>query len=96
LIGTKWLAGTLLGLPLAIVLCTLGVLWLPGGWEGGMVVAVMLSFVLWVAIISLSLLFATSRAAWLWLLAANLIGFGMLWTVRLMHAAPQLPTLTGA
>jgi len=52
--------------------------------------------VLWVAIISLSLLFATSRAAWLWLLAANLIGFGTLWTVRLMHAVPPASALTGA
>jgi len=95
-IGTRWLAGMLLGLPLAIVLCTLGVLWLPGGWEGGIVVALMLSFVLWVAIISLSLLFSSSRAAWLWLLAANLAGFGALWVLRLMHAIPPASTLTGA
>jgi len=95
-IGTKWLAGTLLGLPLAVVLCTLGARWLPADWEGGMVIALMLSFVLWVAIISLSLLFATSRAAWLWLLAADLIGFGLLWTARLMHAVPPALTLTGA
>jgi hypothetical protein len=95
-IGTKWLAGTLLGLPLAVVLCTLGVFWLPGSWEGGMVVALMLSFVLWVAIISLSLLFATSRAAWLWLLVANLLCYSALWAVRLMHAVPPAATLTGA
>ncbi len=96
MIGTRWLAGTLLGLPLTIALCTLGVLWLPGGWEGGIVVALMLSFVLWVAIISLSLLFSSSRAAWLWLLAANLACFGALWIARLTHAIPPASTLAGA
>ena len=93
--GTRWLAGALLGLPLAIALCTLGLLWLPGGWEGGVVIALMLSVVLWVAIICLSLLFASGRAAWLWLIAANLICFGLLWGVRLMHAMPPASALAG-
>lgn len=94
MIGTKWLAGTLLGLPLAVALCTLGVLWLPAGWESGIVPAIMLSFVLWVTIISLSLLFQTSRAAWLWLIGGNLACYGILWAVRLMHAMPPASTLS--
>ncbi|WP_454763719.1 hypothetical protein [Cupriavidus campinensis] len=95
MMGTKWLAGTLLGLPLAIALCTLGILWLPGGWQGGIVAAITLSFVAWVAIISLSLLFGTSRAAWLWLAGANLACFGILWALRLMHAMPAAATPAG-
>jgi len=94
MMGTKWLAGTLLGLPLAIALCTLGVLWLPGGWEGGVVVAIVLSFVLWVAIISLTLLFHSSRAAWLWLAGGNLVCYGILWAVRAMHAMSPASTLS--
>lgn len=94
MIGTKWLAGGLLGLPLAVALCTLGILWLPGGWEGGVVIATVLGFVLWVAIISLSLLFQTSRAAWLWLIGGNLVCYGILWAVRLMHAMPPASTLS--
>lgn len=94
MIGTKWLAGALLGLPLAVALCTLGVLWLPAGWESGIVLAITLSFVLWVTIICLSLLFQTSRAAWLWLAGGNLVCYGILWAVRLMHAMPPASTLS--
>lgn len=96
MMGTKWLAGTLLGLPLAIALCTLGILWLPAGWQGGIVAAVLLSFVGWVAIISLSLLFGSSRAAWLWLGGANLICFGILWALRLTQAMPPAAALAGS
>lgn len=95
MIGTKWLAGALLGLPLAIALCTLGILWLPGGWEGGVVLALMLSFVLWVSIISLTLLCQTSRAAWIWLIGGNLVCYGILWAVRLMNAMPPASTVLG-
>ena len=93
MMGTKWLAGTLLGLPLALALCTLGILWLPGGWEGGVVAAVLLTMPLWVGIISGSLLFGSSRAAWLWLAAANLVCFGVLWALRALHAMPPASTL---
>ncbi|MFS8977677.1 hypothetical protein PO002_24760 [Cupriavidus necator] len=86
--GTKWLAGTLLGLPLAVALCTLAILWLPGGWETGVVAAVVTCLPVWVAIISCSLLFRSSASAWLWLGGANLLCFGALWAPRLAGAAP--------
>ncbi|MDQ0141955.1 hypothetical protein [Cupriavidus necator] len=86
--GTKWLAGALLGLPLAVVLCTLAILGLPGGWETGIVAAVTACLPLWVAILSASLLFRSSRSAWLWLAGANLVGFGALWALRLAGLAP--------
>lgn len=86
--GTKWLAGTLLGLPLAMVLCTLSILWLPGGWETGIVAAVVACLPVWVTIICCSLLFRTSRSAWLWLGGANLLCFGVLWALRLAGLAP--------
>ncbi|SPD64347.1 conserved membrane protein of unknown function [Cupriavidus taiwanensis] len=94
--GTKWLAGTLLGLPLAMVLCTLAILALPDGWQTGIVAAVTACLPVWVAIISASLLFRSSRSAWLWLGGANLLGFGVLWALRLAGLAPAalaaLPT----
>lgn len=83
-IGTKWLAGTVLGFPLSLAVCTLAILWLPGGWQSGIIAAVTASLPLWVAIISTSLLFSTSRAAWMWLAAGNLICFGALWGLRLL------------
>ncbi|UDM49199.1 hypothetical protein [Cupriavidus sp. MP-37] len=86
--GTKWLAGALLGLPLALVLCTLAILALPGGWQTGIVAAVAACLPVWVAIISASLLFRSSRSAWLWLGGANLLGFGVLWALRLAGLAP--------
>ncbi|SCU96663.1 conserved membrane hypothetical protein [Cupriavidus necator] len=86
--GTKWLAGALLGLPLAVALCTLLILWLPGGWETGIVAAVVACLPVWVAIISASLLFRSSRAAWIWLGGANLLCFGTLWLLRLAGLAP--------
>ncbi|WP_454735326.1 hypothetical protein [Cupriavidus necator] len=86
--GTKWLAGTLLGLPLAVALCTLAILWLPGGWETGVVAAVVTCLPVWVAIISCSLLFRSSASAWLWLGGANLLCFGAMWALRLAGAAP--------
>ncbi|NUO86278.1 MAG: hypothetical protein HOQ33_16600 [Cupriavidus sp.] len=86
-IGTRWLAGTLLGLPLAVVLCTLTILALPGGWQSGIVAAVTACLPVWVAIISASLLFRSSRSAWLWLGGANLLGFGALWALRLAGLA---------
>ncbi|TDF63109.1 hypothetical protein E1J61_26135 [Cupriavidus sp. L7L] len=86
--GTKWLAGILLGLPLAVALCTLSILWLPGGWETGIVAAVVACLPVWVTIISCSLLFGTSRSAWLWLGGANLVCFGALWALRLAGLVP--------
>lgn len=86
--GTKWLAGALLGLLLAVVLCTLAILGLPGGWQTGIVAAVAACLPVWVAIISASLLFRSSRSAWLWLGGANLLGFAALWALRLAGVAP--------
>lgn len=49
---------------------------------------------LWVAIISVTLLFHSSRAAWLWLAGGNLVCYGILWAVRAMHAMPPASTLS--
>lgn len=90
-IGSRWLAGTLLGLPLATALCTLAVLWLPGGWWGGVMALVLAFFPVWVGIICGSLFFRSSRAAWLWLAGANLAGFGALWAAGLAGILPAAP-----
>ena len=82
--GTKWLAGTVLGLPLSVALCTLSILWLPGGWESGVIGALLACLRLWAVIISVSVLFSTSARAWSVLAAANAVSFGVLWLPRLM------------
>ncbi|MEF9482581.1 hypothetical protein [Ralstonia sp. 1B3] len=82
--GTKWLAGAVLGLPLSIALCSLAILWLPGGWESGVIAALLACLPLWAVIISVSVLFPTSARAWGVLMAANAVSFGVLWLPRLM------------
>ncbi|CAJ0691670.1 hypothetical protein KOL96_04955 (plasmid) [Ralstonia wenshanensis] len=82
--GTKWLAGTVLGLPLSVALCTLSILWLPGGWESGVIGALLACLPLWAVIIGVSVLFSTSARAWSVLAAANAVSFGVLWLPRLM------------
>ena len=84
--GTKWLAGAVLGLPLSIALCTLAILWLPGGWESGVIAALLVCLPLWAVIISVSVLFPTSARAWTVLAPANAVSFGVLWLPRLMVA----------
>ncbi len=91
--GTKWLAGALLGLPLSMAVCALSIMWLPGGWQTGAVLAIAVSLPLWVAIISASLLFGTSRAAWLWLAAANAVCYLALWALRLNGVPAAVPGL---
>jgi len=80
--GTKWLAGTVLGLPLSVALCTLAILWLPGGWESGVIGALLVCLPLWAVIISVSVLFPTSARAWTVLAAANAVSYGALWLPR--------------
>ena len=84
--GTKWLAGTVLGLPLSVALCTLAILWLPGGWESGVIGALLVCLPLWAVIISVSVLFPTSARAWTVLAAANAVSYGALWLPRLLVA----------
>lgn len=82
--GTKWLAGTVLGLPLSVALCTLSILWLPGGCESGVIGALLACLPLCAVIIGVSVLFSTSARAWSVLAAANAVSFGVLWLPRLM------------
>ena len=84
--GTKWLAGTVLGLPLSVALCTLAILWMPGGWESGVIGALVACLPLWAVIISVSVLFPTSARAWGVLTAANALSLGALWLPRLLVA----------
>ncbi|WP_426399376.1 hypothetical protein ACN9M1_24055 [Ralstonia sp. R-29] len=78
-IGTKWLAGVVLGLPLSVALCTLAIVWLPGGWESGVIGALLACLPLWVVIISGSTLFRTSARAWSVLAAGNALSYCVLW-----------------
>jgi hypothetical protein len=84
--GTKWLAGAVLGLPLSIALCTLAIQWLPGGWESGIIGALLVCLPLWAVIISVSVLFSSSSRAWTVLAAADALSLGVLWLPRLMAA----------
>jgi hypothetical protein len=81
----KTCAGTLLGLGLALAGSGLIAGLTPGGIAGGQgkwQFTMWLIVPLWVGVLGGVHLFRTSLRAWLWLGAANLIGFGALWLLR--------------
>ena len=79
---SKAIAGILLGAPLSATV--LGViLWMwPGQWESAVIPVLVFFFPAWVAVMALAYLFRTATRAWVWLGAANVAAFGLLWLVR--------------
>jgi len=59
---------------------------MPGGWESGVIGALLVCLPLWAVIISVSVLFPTSARAWTVLAAANAVSYGALWLPRLLVA----------
>lgn len=82
--GIKWFVGIVLGLLLLVVLCMLVILWLLGGWESGVIGVLFVCLLLWVVIISVSVLFLISVGVWVVLVVVNVVLFGVFWLLCLM------------
>lgn len=81
------LLGTVLGLPLALMLCGLMAAIVPVNWRQWLVLYLLLSVVLWSALIMLAALPATHGRAAVWLVAANGAAWILLQTTGLYGAA---------
>jgi hypothetical protein len=81
---SKTLAGAVLGLTLAFAVCGLFAWWGPGGISAPNKVQFVMWMItpLWLVIFSLVYLFRTGLRAVLWLLAANLLAYLLLWISR--------------
>lgn len=85
----KTCAGTVLGFSLALALSGLFALLSPGGLvmhEGKLQFTMWLLPPLWATVLGGVYLFRDSLRAWLWLGAANLLAFGLFWSLRALFA----------
>lgn len=82
-------AAVLLGFTLSLALtCTFGVLFSTGDayFSAQGQIAMWLMSPIWCAILSFCFLFRSSRGAWYWLLAANLLAWGLYAAIRFLPA----------
>lgn len=82
----RCLAGTLLGFPLAAALLALALHWLPDHGAAYVVLALILFFPLWTAVMAASYLFRSGARAWLLLGLGNAAVYLALWASRGMGA----------
>lgn len=80
------LAGIVLGFPLAAALLALALALSPAHGQGWVILALVLFFPLWTALMCASYLFKSGPRAWLGLGAGNLLAFVALWLLRLPGA----------
>lgn len=85
------LAAALLGLPLTTGLIGLGVLMWPGELAINTLPWLLLSFPVWIGVMSLAFWFRSGTQAWLWLGGATTLCFGLIHLVRLLGWAAELP-----
>lgn len=87
----KSLAAALLGLPLTVgIIGLIALLW-PAPLERGTLSWLLMSFPLWVAIMSLAFLCKTGLRAWLWLGGLTVLFFGLIHLVKLLGWAAEMP-----
>jgi hypothetical protein len=80
----KSLAAALLGLPLTTgIIGLIGLLW-PGELAVTTLPWLLMSFPLWVGVMSLAFLFKSGLRAWLWMGGATLLCFGLIQVVKMM------------
>ncbi|MFT4257402.1 MAG: hypothetical protein QM599_10655 [Pseudoxanthomonas sp.] len=87
----KSLAAALLGLPLTVGLIGLVVLLWPGRLEVVTLPWLLMSFPLWVAVMSLAFLAKTGLRAWLWMGGATLLCFGLIHLAKALGWAAEMP-----
>lgn len=78
----RWLAASILGLPLTIAVVGLCALAWPGKPDITALPWMLLAFPVWVAVMTLAFVFKSGRRAWLWLGCATLLGFGLLYGLK--------------
>lgn len=87
----KSLAAALLGLPLTVgVIGLIALLW-PGELEIVTLPWLLVSFPLWIGVMSAAFLFKSGLRAWLWMGGATLLSFGLIHLARLLGWAAELP-----
>lgn len=87
----KSLAAGLLGLPLTVgIIGLIALLW-PGDPARSTLSILLMSFPLWVAIMSVAFLFKTGLRAWLWLGGATVLCFVLIHVAKLLGWAAELP-----
>lgn len=87
----KWLAAIFLGFLLNVGLIGLIALLWPGPVEVVTLPWLLLSFPLWVGLMSLPFLFKTGLRAWLWMGGATLLCFALIHLVKALGWAAELP-----
>lgn len=87
----KSLAAALLGLPLTVGLIGLIALLWPGELTRITLPWLLMSFPLWVAVMSVAFLFRTGLRAWLWLGGATVLCFALIHLSKLLGWAAELP-----
>lgn len=87
----KSLAAALLGLPLTVgIIGLIALLW-PAPLERSTLSWLLMSFPLWVTIMSLTFLFKTGLRAWLWLGGLTTLCFVLIHLSKLLGWAGELP-----
>jgi hypothetical protein len=87
----KSLAAALLGLPLTVGIIGVIALHWPGELTRVTMPWLLISFPLWVAVMSLAFLARTGLRAWLWMGGGTLLCFGLIQVSRLLGWAAELP-----
>ena len=81
-VQAKSWAAALLGLPLTVGLVGLIALAWPGRQQVTALPWVLMAFPVWIGVMSLAFVFKTGRRAWLWLGAATLLCFALLYGLK--------------
>ena len=87
----KSLAAALLGLPLTVGLIGLAVLLWPGELQRITLPWLLLSFPLWVGVMSLAFLAKTGWRAWAWMGGTTLLCFALIYAAKALRWAAELP-----
>lgn len=85
------LAAALLGLPLTVGIVGLVALHWPGELTRVTLPWLLMSFPVWVAVMSVAFLFKSGLRAWLWMGGATLLCFGLIHVSRMLGWATELP-----
>ena len=87
----KWLAAILLGLPLSTGVVGLAALLWPGRLEVHTLPLLLLSFPVWIGVMSAAFACRSGARAWLWLRGATVLAYAALYAAKALGWAAELP-----